>query len=450
MSLLDSASLSTEPLAPGLQAPSLRSRYQTGVALNFIGAALNQGSTFVFTIVAANLLGREAFGKYGMVASTLVALSQVAQLACGHTATKFVAECRSTDKEKCGRVIGMLLAVVACAAGLVALGLLASVPWLANSVLKAPDLQFGLAIGAGIVFLNVLIGFFMGALAGLETYRTLSRALVQFGVLYLVICTFATWEFGLNGTFGGLLLSALLGCALLGIALKSECQNMRIPIRIGLFPESRDILLGFALPAAVSSLTFLPSLWIGSAILVRQPRGYAQMALFSAAYILMAAALFIPNISYVVAWSLLNHQKGQGQWDQYRNVFKINLAVTGAAVVLGVTALSSFGPAILRLFGNSFIDGRTVLLVMLAAAIPQALGLSALQHLLSQEHMWLSFFAVVLPRDFLLVALSAYLIPHYGAVGLAWAYTAAWTMALVIITPVTLSVGVRATALDTL
>jgi O-antigen/teichoic acid export membrane protein len=448
MSLLESVSVTIEPLEPGPQAASLRSRYQTGVAFNFVGAAFNQGSTFVFTVVAANLLGREAFGKYGMVASTLVALSQIAQLACGHTATKYVAEYRSCDKEKCGRVIGMLLVVVACAAGLVALGLLASVRWLANSVLKAPDLRFGLAIGAGIVFLNVLIGFFMGALAGLETYRILSWALVQFGVLYLVTCTLATWRFGLNGTFGGLFLSALLGCVLLGTALKSECHKMRIPIRFGLFPEARKILMGFALPGAVSSLTFLPALWIGDAILVRQPQGYAQMALFSAAYILMAAVLFIPNITYVVGWSLLNHQKGQRQWDQYRIVFKINLALTGAAVVVGVSALSVFGPAILRLFGKDFVDGRMVLLVMLAAAIPQALGLSALQHLLSQEHLWLSFFAVVLPRDFLLAALAAYLIPRHGAVGLAWAYAAAWMMALIIITPVTLSVGVRAAALD--
>jgi O-antigen/teichoic acid export membrane protein len=162
----------------------------------------------------------------------------------------------------------------------------------------------------------------------------------------------------------------------------------------------------------------------------------------------MAAVLFIPNITYVVGWSLLNHQKGQRQWDQYRIVFKINLALTGAAVVVGVSALSVFGPAILRLFGKDFVDGRMVLLVMLAAAIPQALGLSALQHLLSQEHLWLSFFAVVLPRDFLLAALAAYLIPRHGAVGLAWAYAAAWMMALIIITPVTLSVGVRAAALD--
>ncbi len=449
VSLLDVANILSEPAAsPIVPAASLRSRYQTGVAFNFVGAVFNQGSTFVFNVAAANILGRETFGKYGMVASTLVALSQVAQLACGHTATKYVAEYRCSDKEKCGRVIGMLLTVVSCAAAPVALGLLASVPWLASSVLKAPELQFGLVIGSAVVFLNVLIGFFMGALAGLEAYRRLSRALVQYGVLYLVICIIATRKFGLNGAFAGLFLSGLLGCVLLYLALKSECRILDIRIRYGMFPEARAILTGFALPAAVSSLTFLPALWIGSAMLVRQVHGYAQMALFSAAYTLMAGVLFIPNITYVVGWSLLNHHKGQRQWDHYRRMFRMNLVITGAAVVIGASVLAVCGPIILRLFGKSFTDGYTVLLIMLAAAIPQALGLSVLQHLQSHERMWLSFFAVALPRDVLLVILALFLIPQHGAGGLACAYLVAWIMALLIVTQLTYSIGIRKAELD--
>jgi FkbM family methyltransferase len=424
---------------------SLRTRFQIGVAFNFLGAIFNQGSTFGFNLVAANILGRETFGKYGMVANTLIALSQVAQFACGHTATKFVAEYRSSDKQKAGRVIGMLLGTVSLAAGLVAFVLLVSSTWLANSVLKAPELRVGLEIGSGVVFLNVLIGFFMGALAGLEAYRRLSRSLIVFGLFYLVVCSLATWRWGLNGAFTGLLAVSLFGCILLFSTLKSECRNQGIQICYGIFPDVSGMLTSFALPAGVGGLTLLPALWFGSTILVRQAEGYSQMALFSAAYLLMTAVLFIPNVTYVVGWSLLNHHKGQGEADHYRTMFKMNLVIAGAAVLLGASVLAVIGPTMLRLFGRGFTDGYAVLLIMLAAAVPQALSLAIFQHLQSQERMWLSFLAVVLPRDILLVALAYSLVPHHGAAGLAWAYAGAWTVALLIVTQITYGIGFRTT-----
>jgi O-antigen/teichoic acid export membrane protein len=441
--------MSAEVVAPPASLSSLLARLQTGITFNLIGAVFNQGSTFVFNIVAANLLGRQTFGKYGMVATTLATLSHVAQLSCGYTATKYIAEYRSSDKQKTGRIIGMLLVTISFSAGIVALGLLAGAPWLANSVLKAPELRIGLAIGSGIVFLNVLIGFFMGALAGLEAYGKLSRALVLNGIFYLIACTIATLSMGLKGAFAGLFVSALFGCILLHFALKSECRNQDIEICYGLSQEGRSILLGFTLPAAISGLTFLPALWFGSTILVRRPEGYTQMALFSAAYTLTTAVLFIPNITNVVGWSLLNHHKGQGQSKLYRSTFWINLAIAGAVVLLGASALSLLGLEVLRLFGKGFTDGYTVLLIMLAAAIPQAVALAIYQHLQSQERMWLSFFGVVLPRDVLLVTLACYLIPHHGASGLAWAYAAAWMVALVIIIKIVYSIGLRTAELGT-
>jgi O-antigen/teichoic acid export membrane protein len=430
-----------EPEAVVAETPRGGSRFQMGVTLNLIGAIFNQGSTFVFSIVAANLLGRETFGKYGIVASTLVMLSQISQLACGYTMTKYVAEFRSSDREKAGRVIGMLLAIVSLVALLAGLGLFASAPWLAISVLNAPELSLGLRIGSGVVFLNVLIGLFMGALAGLEAYRGLSRGLIAYGTIYLTVCSAMAWKFGLNGAFSGLLVSAILGCALLLGVLVSECRSQNIHIQIGFFPQLRPILFNFAMPAAFSGLTYLPAIWIGNAILVRQPNGYSQMALFSAAFALMTAVLFIPNNTYVVGWSILNHHKGLGESEGYRNIFETNLVVVGVAAIVGALILAVAGPELLRLFGKDFSGGYRILLILLGAAIPQALALAVLQHLQSQERMWFSFFAVILPRDLLLVALAYVFIPRSGAFGLAGACGLAWSAALLAAVGITSRAG---------
>jgi O-antigen/teichoic acid export membrane protein len=418
------------------------SRFQLAVFLNLIGAVFNQGSTFLFSIIAANLMGREMFGKYGIVASTLVMLSQISQLACGYTMTKYVAEFRSLDKKKTGRVVGTLFTIVSFVGLVTAFGLFLSAPWLASSVLRAPELALGLKIGSGVVFLNTLMGLFMGALAGLEAFHGLARALVIYGTIYLFVCSLMTWKLGLNGAFSGLLLSAAFGCALLLKELLSECKRQNIPIRMRVSSQLRPILVNFALPAAISGLTYLPAVWIGNAILVRQPNGYTQMALFSAAFMLMTAVLFVPNNTYVVGWSILNRCKGLGQWEGYRSTFKTNLRVVGATAVAMAVALAILGPEILRLFGKDFSAGDRILLVMLAAAIPQALTQAVLQHLQSQERMWFSFLAVILPRDLLLVTLACYFIPRSGAFGLASAYGLAWTAALLISAGLTSRAGV--------
>jgi O-antigen/teichoic acid export membrane protein len=429
---------------------SLRSRLQAGIVLNLLGAVFNQGSTFVFTIVAANILGKEVFGKYGMVQSTLVTLSQVAQFACGYTATKYIAEFRSTDKAKTGRIISVLFTTISLSAGIVALGLFVAVPWLATTVLRAPELRAGLAMGAGVVFLSVLNGFAIGALAGFEAYGKLAIALVLSGVTYLAICTLFASKAGLNGAFAGLLLSAFIQWLLLRNCLKTECARQGITFRYRLFSEGRSILLQFTLPAALSGLTFLPALWLSSAILARRPQGYSQMALFSAAYTAMAAVLFIPNVTNIVSWSMLNFHKGRGQTSLYQRTFWVNCVVSCTVVLLGVVAVAELGQQVLHLFGGNFSDGYVVLLVMLAASISQALVLALFQHLQSQGRMWLSFFAVILPRDVLLVSLAYYLIPTYHAVGLATAYLVAWSFALIVLLTLVLNSVTLAEPLDSI
>lgn len=425
------------------------SRFQSGVTLNLLGAVFNQGSTFVFNVIAANLLGREAFGKYGFLASTLVTLSQVSQLAFGFTATKYVAEFRSNDKHKAGQIIGSILAIVTSVAVAVGFGLFLSAPQLAAAVFRAPELTVDLRLGCGIVLFNVLMGLFMGVLAGLEAYRALSRALMAYGVIYLAVCSLMTFGFGLEGAFTGLLVSGAVGCWLLGQVVVRECRKQSIRIQAAYFPELRSILLHFALPAAISGLTFLPALWIGNAVLVRGRDGYGQMALFSAAFMLMNAVLFVPNNTHVVGWSILNHHKGVGQLAGYRRTFAWNLAFIGTAAVAGSLAIGLTGPELLRVFGRDFGAGSTVLRILLSAAIPQALTLAILQHLQSQERVWFSFLAVILPRDVLLVGLGLILTPRHGAIGLASGYAIAWTVALLIVISITVKAGVQTAAITT-
>lgn len=427
----------TSPGAP----ETLRSRFQAGIGYNTLGAVFGQGSTFAVNIIVANLLGRDVFGQYAMVQSTLQALAIIAQFGSGYTAMKYVAEFRSIDPQRAGRIVGVLSSFAVLAATLAALTLLLASRWLATSVLKAPEIGGALGIGSVVLLFAVLNGFLMGALVGLESYRTLARVLVWGGVSYLVICASLAWLGGLNGAVAGLALSGGLQFVFFLVAVRTECARQGIAIRLRSDAGERSILFRFTLPAGLSGITLMLAPWLAAAFLVRRPDGYAQMAIYSASFNLLQVVLFLPNISTNVGMSVINHSASNPA--KYRQTFWINLGITLVIVLGAVGAAALVGPTLLRLFGRDFAEGQVVLVILLIAAIPQGIAMALYQVIPSQSRMWLSFGAVALPRDALIVGLAYWLVATGGAQGLATAYAIAWTSALIVITGIVWRLGLR-------
>ena len=289
---------------------NLRSRLQHGISWNIVSAIFTQGSVFLTNVFVANLLGKEVFGEFGMIQSTLLTMSGIAQVATGMTATKYVAEFRSTNKEKAGRILGLCSAFTFITACIACLLLLVGAPWLATTTLKAPHLSRGLMIASGFVLFSVINGYQTGALAGLEGYRALARAGVIQGGVHLAVCTLSAWYFGLDGVLGGLTFSAFFRWYIHKRALHLESCKHSIAIIYTNFWLERKILFGFALPAAISGFTSMPALWLANSFLVRQSEGFAQIGLYSAANTFRTIVMFLPILLNSVGMSLLNNQIG--------------------------------------------------------------------------------------------------------------------------------------------
>jgi hypothetical protein len=60
----------------------------------------------------------------------------------------------------------------------------------------------------------------------------------------------------------------------------------------------------------------------------------------------------------------------------------------------------------------------------MGASVFECVALASYQIVQAQERMWLSFFAIALPRDAMIAALAYLLTPHQGAMGLAISYAA--------------------------
>jgi len=422
---------------------TLRTRFHRGVFWSVAAAVASSGFNFVLNIIIARLLGRQGYGQFGMVQSTIATVAGIAQLAMGYTATKFVAEFRSSNPARTGRVIGLCSVVSLLTGSVAAAALYVSAPWLAASLLKAPGLSGALQLASVMVLFTVLTGYQMGALAGLESYRSMAVLALGSGAANLVAAAIGTKVWGLDGSIAGVGAGSAVQWAMFRWMLAADCRRKGIVVTRRELRSERSVLLSFALPAALAGLSSMPALWFANAFLVRQASGFSQMALYTAAFSLRSFVFFLPSLLNRVSMSLLNNQKGLGNWEGYVRVFRINVVSTTASVVMGAVVVAVIGVRILNIFGRDFRVGFPVLLVLLLAAVVEALTGSLYQIVQAESRMWASMFVIALPRDLLIVFLSYILSPKLGALGLATAYTIGWTVAGVATGLLVIRIGTR-------
>jgi len=404
------------------QADGLGARLRRGISWNVGGALITHGANLITNVVIANILGREIFGQYSIVQSTLLTFGGVAQAAGGITATKFLAEFRSRDKQRAGRLLGLCHTITFLTGTVATLAIFLSAPWLARVVLKSPFLARPLRIAAFVALLTVVNMFQVGALAGLETYRSFASASAIQGPLQLGFCALLAWRWGLDGAVTGLAVAALTRWLILHLTVRREARKQNIVSRISGIWEERSTLMQYVVPAALSGLTAAPALWYGNTVLVRANDGYSQMALFSAALNLRSVVMFLPILLNNVGFSLLNNHRREGEQLRYRRIFWSNLAGTLLAALSAALFVAIFGNYLLRMYGRTFVDARPVLLVLLGSAVLESAGMAFYVIVQSQEKIWVSLWGIVLPRDFSFAVAATLLAPRYGALGLAFSY----------------------------
>ena len=367
-----------------------------------------------------------------MIQNTLLSISGVAQIATGITVTKFVAEYRSTEKEKAGKILG-LCSLLTLITGLISTVVLIVAGQFVSNYLRAPQLTVLFMIGSFFIFFSVVNGYQVGALAGLESYNSIAKGGMVYSLFYVIAGIMFATKWGLEGAVIGLVITSSLRWYVYYLILRSEGKRQNIFIQYKNVWAERLIISKFALPAAISGISTLPVLWLANSFLVRQENGFSQMGLYSAANNLRVLTLFLPLMLNNVGTSLLNNKKGLGDGEQFKNLFWINFIMTAIFISSGIVVVSVAGDRILSLFGKDFIEGRSILLILLLSTIPEGLAVAAYQVIQSSARMWLSLFAVTIPRDLSFILFAYYLIPKYGGRGLAVAYSLAWVIACSII-----------------
>jgi len=424
------------PFLKRIEASDIGSRLARGVFWSMAGAVISRGLMLAASVLVARMLGKTGFGELGMIRSTVGMFGVFAGFGLGLTATKHVAEFRSSDPSRAGRIIALSWLVAMLTGGLMALGLFIFAPWLAEHTINAPHLTGVLRIGALILFINALNGAQTGALAGFEAFKTIAYVNLFVGLISFPILVCGAYFGGLTGAVWAMAINLGFNWLLNHIALRKEARRYNVPFTFSNCSRELSVLWKFSLPAVLAGSMVGPVNWICSAMLVNQTEGYDEMGIFSAANQWYAMLLFLPSLLGQVVLPVLSERLGQKEIKQSMRTMSLAIK-TNVLLVFPLVLLASIAsPYIMSLYGEGFRSGWPTLVVVLLTAGLLAVQTPVGQIIAASGKMWIGF-----AMNFgwaLTFIVSTLLLLDLGSLGLATAriigyvFHATWVFAFAI------------------
>jgi O-antigen/teichoic acid export membrane protein len=409
---------------------SASERLLRGVGWSAAGCIIGQSASFAGSVVAARCLGKEGFGQFALVQTTVAAFSTLASLGLGTTTLKFVSEYRTSNPQKAGIILGLSSLAAFVAAALFSAALVLCAPWLAVGRASAPILTAAMRLSALYMFFTTVNGYQMGALSGLEAFRGIACINVAYGLATLVLTWAASRWFGLCGATLAQGLSAALLWLLYHYALKAECRLRNIVVTYCGVWKERPALYRFSVPSTTACLIASLAVWWSNAALARAS-GYAQLAVFSAVNNMRLIVLFVPLIIGRVTTPLLNNMLAAGDLWGYRKTFCGSVALSGSTGILAATVLALAGRYFLHLFGKEFTGSSALILLLLSAATLEVIASSLYQAVFAGSSLWRQV-VINAVWTVVLVATLQLTVSRHGVSALAFSYLAAWGSSVIL------------------
>ena len=407
------------PTLERIEASPLGYRLARGAFWSLLGAFISRGLGLIASILVARVLGKVGFGELGIIQSTLGMFGTFAGFGLGMTATKFIAQYRTTDPAKAGRIRALSSAFAWISSSITSAILFFMAPWLAEHTLAAPQLTGLLQIGSLLLLLTAINGAQIGALSGFEAFKTVAKISLWSGLANFPLMVGGVYFAGLQGAVWGMVIATGVNWLLNHGAIRKECAKANVPYTYARCWTEKAVLWKFALPALISSIFFAPAEWILNAMLVNQHGGYGQMGIFNAAKQWHILILYLPNMLSGITLPILSNLLGEKQKQQYIKMLVINTAMLTGLALAAALPVSLLSRTIMGTYGRDFSEEWRVLVYVAIYSVLWASNIVVGQAMwstgASREAM---VFAAL--RSGVLLTLGALLI-KFGAAGLSLA-----------------------------
>ena len=379
----------------------------------------------------ARFIGKEGFGEFSIIQSTANTASLFAGLGFAITATKFVAELRQRDPEQAGSVLAMITLITLVWTSLLTISIWATAPEIATELLKKPGLVSAVRIGAVLLFFTTVLNVQNGALAGFESFDAVAKTSMLRGFLILPFLLAGAALGGVRGALAGFAAAGALICAINYSLLRRRCRSHSIVLGLRSGFAKLHIIAGFSIPAFLANILPAPCISLAQMLLIRQPGGYGELAIFTAAYQLRTGIVLLPGllgqplVPMFASFSEANHSSRS-------NLLRATCAATIVVSVLLAALVCSFPKYLMLAYGHSFTGHSTILTLLAISAVINSASVPFISVITSTGRMWTLFLAYAVWGIAFLVA-SYLLLPSHHASALAYAFVVADTFFCVVV-----------------
>lgn len=375
-------------IARRLGTTQTENRLLGGAYWTVVGTAATRGAMLVASLAIARLLGRDSFGQFGAIDSTIGMFAVFGNLGLSLSAIKFISKYQQCDRAKASRMLALCFVLSVTAGGAAMTILVAAAPWLASEALASPQLTVDLQIAALTLLLSAIQGTLNGAMLGFQAFRANGRINLFIGAATLPILVGGAVAAGIRGAVMGLVVVQAVQVVALALALRPIASDRGLrPQWHGCWSESGE-LLRFSLAALLNSLLVAPVNWILVIMIVRYGGGFGELGLFQVANNWFLVLLFLPGRLSQVYYPIIEDLLARGESRPARllvlKLVRTNVAAFGALAVIGTLASN----VILQWYGSEFLAARPTLILTLWTAVCVAASQPLTALVFAHSRMW--------------------------------------------------------------
>lgn len=336
-------------------------------------------------IIVARFLGKDLYGEYGFVKTSLFYIASFATFGIGYSSTKYIAQYIQTNQKvlyiltKRLLVVSFVFSVVTCLILFLFAGKLAE--FAGDERLIVPFRYLGV-----IVVLRAMSVTEAGIISGYKEYKKLAFNNIVSGLVMLLLCIPLTYYWGLKGSLFTLLLSQLT-IALMNLHCVLRINSNNVKELVNIKAISYISILKFSFPIALHEMSYTFFNLLGTMMFSRFS-SLGEFGLFTAVFQWNTVILFVPGLLSNVILSYLSGDAHNKNHHQMLSKMLVVNFICSFIPFLVVLALSDF---IVSLYGPSFIGMKSVLNIFIFSTIIMSLIQVYQANLLSEGYTWMYF-----------------------------------------------------------
>lgn len=384
------------------------------------GNGLGNALLLLAGIFIARLLGKDLYGEYGVVKTTMFYSAAFATFGLGITSTKFLADYLQRQRALVVAVARDATRITLAFSAIIALLLYAAAPQLA-AYMHHSGLALSFRMLSGIIILRALLTTQQGILSGLHAFRAVGINAILSGLSLLLACVPMTFYWGLRGSLMALLLAQVVGCLLnyrsIRILLRQVAQDC---------PQTEEPVIGrllsFSFPIALQESSFTICSGLGIMLLTRYAT-VGDVGIFTASLQWNVIIMLIPTLLTNV---VLAHLSATAHNTAAHNVTMRRLLLIN--IVCATLPFLIIYPCcgwIASVYGSQFSGMTSVLQILLFDALLFSITTVFKSEYISRGHNWL-LFTVRLIKDISLVAIAYYALQAQWSLSGAQVYAIAY------------------------